>query len=78
MIERYKGPIGHLLTGVTAGYLVGRGYYVEGMYISGLCYVRQTVSWLHKRDKVGRDMFEHMIGVGIGYAAAKLQVAFGG
>lgn len=61
-----RGPIGHLITGITAGILIGRGNYREGVYISALVQIRQTVSWLHKRDKVGKDLMEHIIGVYIG------------
>ena len=78
VISKYKGPVGDLITGVAAGYLVGRGYYKEGVYISALVQVRQSVSWLHKKDKVGRDMFEHMVGVGIGLGAALVHNLVGG
>lgn len=55
-----KGTIGHLGTGLAAGILIGLGFLPEGCVITVWVAVRQSVSWLHKRDAVGVDMMEHM------------------
>ena len=55
-----KGTFGHVGTGLVAGSLIGLGFPIEGGVITGWVAVRQSVSWLHKRDAVGKDMMEHM------------------
>ena len=55
-----KGTFGHMGTGLVAGTLIGLGFLPEGCVITGWVAVRQSVSWLHKRDAVGVDMMEHM------------------
>ena len=61
-----KGEIGHVATGLIAGALIGSGFHLEGIYVSGLVQIRQSVSWLHKRDSVGKDMMEHLIAAAFG------------
>ena len=56
----HKGPIGHHATGVIAGLFIGLGFPIIGGFITGWVAVRQSISWLHKRDAVGNDMQEHI------------------
>ena len=56
----HKGPIGHHATGVVAGFFIGLGFPIEGGFITAWVAVRQSVSWLHKKDPVGKDMQEHI------------------
>ena len=70
----HKGVVGHTATGLLAGGLVGWGVgdaqvlpVVAGFYFSAQVHTRQTVSWLHKRDKVGKDLQEHIQAAVVGF-----------
>ena len=63
----WKGPIGHTATGLLAGGLMAWAIVQSdpivvavGITVSALVQVRQGLSWLNKRDKVGKDLQEHL------------------
>ena len=58
---KYRGPLGHAITGIVAGACMALGYWQAGIALSGMVMIRQTVGWLSKMDTPDKDMMEHMV-----------------
>ena len=69
--EHWKGPVGHTATGVLVGVLLAGGLIPYAVFFTALVQFRQAVSWLHKRDKVGKDLQEHLQAVIVSFIAVR-------
>ena len=70
--EKWKGPVGHTATGLLVGSLLAVGLVQFAVIFTVLVQFRQAVSWLHKRDKVGRDLQEHLQAAIFGFIAVPI------
>lgn len=72
MWARVRGPVGHLSTGILSGACLALGYWPGAAVFTTACMWRQTVGYWQKRDKVSKDMQEHIVGLAVSFVAVSL------